>query len=152
MIWERISGGDHLFLIPGNGAVRSLIHNGREILLESKTLFLLNLRSGKMVAGADFSDITDNGESIFFRSCPALPGMSVTVRLVPDGSGAFRIQLSEAVLPEGDALLSYELPLLTIPDDYDVLDPISEGRIVPTDMRYDSSRNYDIDDYWGRYP
>ena len=152
MMWERISGSDHLFLIPGNGAVRSLIHNGREILQESTTLFLLNLRSGKKVTGKDFSSVADDGECIVFRDNHALPGMSVTVRLISCGNGVFRIQLAEAVLPEGDALLSYELPLLTIPDDYDILDPLSEGRIVPPDMRYDSSRNYDIDDYWGRYP
>ena len=152
IMWERISGSDRLQLIPGNGAVRSLVHNGREILQESETLFLLNLRSGKTVTGKDFSDITDDGESIFFHNARALPGMSVTVRLVSGGNGVFRIRLAEAVLPEGDALLSYELPLLTIPDDYDILDPLSEGRIVPPNMRYDSSRNYDIDDYWGRYP
>ena len=152
MMWERISGLDHLFLIPENGAVRSLIHNGREVLLESTTLFLLNLRSGQKITGRDFSSVTDDGESIFFRDSHTRPGMSVTVRLVPGGNGAFRVRLSEVILPGGDALLSYELPLLTIPDDYDILDPLSEGRLVPPEMRYDSSRNYDIDGYWGRYP
>ena len=151
-MWERISGSDRLQLIPENGAVRSLLHNGREILLESETLFLLKLRSGKKVTGADFSDITDDGESIRFRNDRAGLGMSVTVRLYPAGNGVFRIRLAEAVLPEGDSLLSYELPLLTVPDDFDVLDPLSEGRIVTPEYRYESSRNYDIDDHWGRYP
>ncbi|MBO4366636.1 MAG: hypothetical protein J5843_03155, partial [Clostridia bacterium] len=152
MIWERISGPDRLVLTPGSGAVRSLLHAGREILQPSGTLFQLDLRSGKTVTGADFSSVTDDGESIRFRSSPALPGMSVTVRLVSAGNGAFRARLSEVILPEDDALLSYELPLLTVPDGYDVLDPVSEGKIVPPEARFDSSRNYDIDDHWGRYP
>ncbi|MBQ6596389.1 MAG: hypothetical protein IJH79_02445, partial [Lentisphaeria bacterium] len=118
MIWERISGSDRLQLIPGNGAIRSLLHNGREILQESVTLFQLDLRSGKKVTGTDFSDIADDGEAITFRSARELPGMSVTVRLVSGGNGVFRIRLADAVLPGGDSLLSYELPLLTIPDDY----------------------------------
>lgn len=152
MMWERISGPDRLLLDPGSGSIRSLLHNGREILQKSETLFLLNLRSGKKVMGKDFTSVADDGEYIRFRDCPALPGMSVTIRLYPAGDGAFRIRLAEAVLPEGDALFSYELPLLTIPDDYAILDPISEGKIVPPEARFDSSRNYDIDDFWGRYP
>ena len=152
MIWERISGADHLYLDPENGAVRSLVHDGREILQSSKTLFLLNLLSGKTVTGADFSSVSDDGKSIVFRDSRTLPGMAVTVRLSPAGNGAFRIRLAEAVLPEGDPLLSYELPQLTIPDNYKVLDPVSEGKLVPPEKRFDSSRNYDIDDHWGRYP
>ena len=151
-MWERVSDADRLLLDPKTGAVRLLLHNGREILQKSETLFLLNLRSGKKVTGSDFSSVTDDGEFIRFRDSRTSPDMSVTIRLYPAGSGAFRIQLSEAVLPEGDALFSYELPILTIPDDYDVLDPISEGKIVPPEERFDSSRNYDIDDFWGRYP
>lgn len=152
MMWERISGTDQLFLIPENGAVRSLIHDGRNILQESETLFLLNLRSGKKVTGKDFSIVSDDGEYIIFRDSQALPGMSVTIRLISCGNRVFRIQLAEAILPEGDTLLSYELPLLTIPDDYSVLMPHSEGLIMPPDMRYDSPRIYDSDDYLGRYP
>ena len=46
MIWERISGSDHLYLDPENGAVLSLVHDSREILQAGKTIFLLTLRSG----------------------------------------------------------------------------------------------------------
>ena len=152
MIWERISGNDHLYLDPASGAVHSLRHGDREILLESKTLFLLKLRSGKVVTGEDFSKVADDGESITFSSSGTMPEMSVKIRLYAAENGVFRIRLAEVILPENDDLLKYELPLLTIPDDYDILDPISEGKITPPEKRFDSSYNYDIDDHWGRYP
>ena len=152
MIWKRVSGNDHLLLDPASGAIRSLRHDDREILQAGETLFLLNLRSGKKITGTDFSTVIDDGETVSFSNCGTMPEMSVKIRLLAAENGAFRIRLAEAVLPEKDDLLSYELALLTIPDDYDILDPISEGKIIPPDKRFDSSYNYDIDDHWGRYP
>ena len=98
-MWERVSAADRLALDPETGAIRSLLHNGREILQKSETLFLLNLRSGKKVTGSDFSSVADDGEFIHFRGSRTLQGMSVTIRLYSAGDGAFRILLHEAVLP-----------------------------------------------------
>ncbi len=151
MNWLRNAGADQLRLVPGSGAVASLVHHGREFLFPSETLFTLTFRSGRIVTGNDFALCSDNGEILTFRECRTLADLQVSIRLYSQ-EHSFRVSPHEIQIPPGEMLVSCDLAPLCVPQDYTILDPVHGGTLVPPDKRFDSTRPYDVDEHWGRYP
>ena len=151
MKWERRTAQATLTLKEDCGAIDALYYRGRKVLQPSEELFLLTFKNGIRISSNDFGHCSDDGEVISFGDCKGFPGLEVEIRICAVDE-AFLLRLQKTVLPEGLVLISYELPVLNIPDDFWVLDPVSEGRLVPPEKRFETSYNYDISEYWGHYP
>ncbi|MBQ7177743.1 MAG: hypothetical protein IJS08_10045 [Victivallales bacterium] len=151
MKWMRRTAQATLTFKENCGAISSLCYRGHQVLQPSETLFLLKFKNGIGVSGDDFGRCSDDGETISFDGCGKYPGLEVEISVRGEGD-VFHFRLRRLVMPEELVLIGYELPVLNIPDDFLVLDPVSDGRLISPEKRFDTSRNYDISEYWGHYP
>lgn len=150
------AGKDELHLAMEDGSLLELRHGGRNLIRKGEVLFRLHFRSGEVVSSTDFGDVCCAGEFFHYRSCGTLAGVEVAIRIrgveEPPGTCAFRLSLDRVGIPEGKILSSYEFPLFHLPDEFTVLDPLSEGRLLPPGERYDSAQPYEENDQLGHYP